>query len=85
MQQAELESKQATTSIYIAFQYMEHHKTINGSTKINRNYGDEYLILSQRSTELLREGRARAAMTQQVSQDDSVKVIKDKSVAIVDC
>ena len=36
------------------------------------------------STELLKEARARAAMARPVSEDESVKVIKDKSVAIVD-
>jgi hypothetical protein len=33
MQQAELESKQAMTSLYIASQYMEHHKTIKDSPR----------------------------------------------------
>ena len=84
-QQAELKFKQATTSLYIASQYMEHQETINDSTEIDWNNRDEYLLLSRRSTELLREGRARAAMARPVSEDDSVKVIKDKSVAIVDC
>ena len=56
---------------------MEHQETTNDSTEIDWNNGDEILILSQRST--------RAAMTRPVSEDESVKVIKDKSVAIVDC
>ncbi len=48
------------------------------------------MIILKRSTELLREGRARAAMARPVSQDASqdasimIKVIKNKSVAIVD-
>ena len=74
---------------YISFQYMEHQETINDSTEIdwNLNNGDEFSLLSKRSTELLKEGRARAAMARPVSEDESVKVssvIKDKSVAIVD-
>ena len=72
-------------SSYIASQYMEHQETINDSTEIDWNNGDEVLILSQRSTRALKEARARAAMARPVSEDESVKVIKDKSVAIVDC
>ena len=53
--------------------------------EIDWNNGDELLILSQRSTRALKEARARAAMARPVSEDESVKVIKDKSVAIVDC
>ncbi len=52
---------------------------------IDWNNGDEYLILSKSSTQLLREERARATMARPVSEEDSVKVMKDKSVAIVDC
>ncbi len=77
MQQAELESKQAMTSLCIASQYIEHHETIIDSTEVDWNNGDEYLILSQRSTELFREGRARAAIARLVplvSQDDSEKL-----------
>ncbi len=59
MQQAELGSKQARTSLYIDSQYIDNHETI---TEIDWNNGDGYLILSQRSTELLREGRTRAEM-----------------------
>ena len=33
----------------------------------------------------MRAVRARAAMASPVSEDESVKIIKDKSVAIVDC
>ena len=84
-QQAEFESRQAMASSYIASQYMEHQETINDSTEIDWNNGDELLILSQRSTRALKEARARAAMARPVSEDESVKVIKDKSVAIVDC
>jgi hypothetical protein len=53
MQQAELESKQAIASLYIASQYMAHQVTINHSTEINGNNGDEYIILFKRPTELL--------------------------------
>ena len=66
---------------------MEHQETIDDSTEIHWNNGDELFLLCKRSTELLKEGRARAAMARPVSEDDSVKVssvIKDKSVAIVD-
>ena len=84
-QQAEFESRQAMASSYIASQYMEHQETINDSTEIDWNNGDELLILSQRSTRALKEARARAAMARPVSEDESVKVIKDKSVPIVDC
>ncbi len=41
------------------------------------------MLLLRRSTWLLREGRARAAMARPV--DEAVKVIKVKSVAIGDC
>ena len=84
-QQADPESKQAMASLQIAPRYMEHQETINDSTEIDWNNGDEFLILSKRSTELLREGRARAAMACPVSEDEVIMVIKDKSVAIVDC
>ncbi len=66
-QQAELESKQAMASFYIASQCMEHQETINDATEINWKNGDEFIILSKRSTQLLREGRARAAMARPVS------------------
>ena len=82
-QQAEFEFRQAMASSYIASQYMEHQETINDSTEIDWNNGDEFLILSQRSA--LKEARAQAATARPVSEDESVKVIKDKSVAIVDC
>ncbi len=36
-------------------------------------------------TGLLREGRARAAMARPVSEDDAIKVIKDKPAANADC
>ncbi len=75
-QQAEMESKRVMTSLYIASQYMEHQETINDSTEIDWDNGDEILIFSRRSTELLKEGRARAAMARPVSKDDSVTVIK---------
>ena len=57
-QKAELEFGQAMASSYIASQYMEHKETINDSTEIDWNNGDEFLILPKRLTELLREGRA---------------------------
>ena len=85
MHQAELGFRPAMASAYIASQYMEHLETINDSTEIDWNNGDEFLILSKRSSELFKEVRARAAMARPVSEGESVKVIKDKSVAIVDC
>jgi hypothetical protein len=65
--QAELEFRQTMASSYIASQYMEHQETINDSTEINWNNGDEFLILTKRSLELLKEARARAAMARPVS------------------
>ena len=62
--QAELKFRQAMASSYIASHYMEHQETINDSTEIDWNNGDEFLILSQRSTRALKEERARAAMAQ---------------------
>ena len=85
MTPSQLEFRQAMASSYIASQYMDHQETINDSTEINRNNGDEVLILSQRLTRALKEARSRAAMARPVSEDESVKVIKDKSVAIADC
>jgi hypothetical protein len=74
--QAEFESKQAMTSLYIASQYTMHQETIIDSTKINWNHGNEFTILSKRSTQLIREGRARAGMARPVSKDNAIKVIK---------
>jgi hypothetical protein len=65
------ESKQAMTSLYrFPIEGIWNIKRINDSAKIDWNNGDEYLILSKRSTELL---RARAAMARPVSEDDSVR------------
>ena len=58
--------------------------TINDSvSEIDWNNVDESFTLSLRSAELIREGRARAAMARPA--EDSVRVIKDESVAIFDC
>jgi hypothetical protein len=62
------------TSLYVASQYMEHPEAINDFAEIDWNNGEEYLILSQRSTELLREGRERAAMARPVSHDDHMMI-----------
>ena len=83
--QAELEFRQAMASSYIASQNMEHQETIYDSTEIDWNNGDQFLKLPKSSLKLLRAERARTAMARPVSEDESVKVIKDKSVAIVDC
>ena len=64
---------------------MEHQETINDSTEIDWDNGDQFLILPKSSSNLLRAERAGAAMARSVSEDEYVKVIKDKSVAIVDC
>ena len=64
---------------------MEHQETINDSTEIDWNNGDQFLMLPKSSSKVLRAARARTAMARPVSEDESVKVIKDKSVAIVDC
>ena len=56
--QAELEFRQAMASSYITSQYMEHQETIIDSTEIDWNNGDQFLILSQRSTRALKEARA---------------------------
>ena len=66
---------------------MEHKETINDSTEIDWDNGDQFFILPKRSSEVLKlmAVRARAAMARPVSEDESVRVIKDKSVAIVDC
>ena len=53
---------------------MGHHETINDSTEIDWKNGDEFMIPSTRSTELIREGRARAAMARPVSEDDAIKI-----------
>ena len=64
---------------------MEHQETINDSTEIDWNNGDQLLILPKSLSNVLRAVRARAAMASPFSEDESVKVIKDKSVVIVDC
>ncbi len=64
---------------------MEYQETINYSTEINWNNGNEFMILSKRSTLLLLGGRAQPAMARPVFEDEAMKVIKDKSVAIVAC
>jgi hypothetical protein len=56
---------------------MGHQETINDSTQIDGNHEDEFMILSRRSTQLLQEGRTRAAMARPVSEYDAIKVIKD--------
>jgi hypothetical protein len=43
------------------------------------------MIPSWRTTKLLRDGRARARKARPASEDDAIKVIKGKSVAIVNC
>ena len=84
-QQAELEFRQAMASSYIASQHMEHQETTIDYTEIDWNNEDQFLILPKSSSKVLTAVRARAAVARPVSEDESVKVIKDKSVAIVDC
>ena len=82
-QHAELESKQAVTLLYIASQYIENETTtINVPVEVGLNNVDGFLILSLCSTELIREGIDGAAIVS--SAENSVRVIKDKSVAMVD-
>ncbi len=57
--------------------------TIDDSTyEVDWN-NNGFLIFSLRSTELIREGGDRAAMAS--SEKGSARVIRDKSVAMVDC
>ena len=63
MQQAELNSKQAMPSLYIASQSMKKEPTtIDVPVKVDWSNVDDFLILSLCSTELIREGRDGAAM-----------------------
>jgi hypothetical protein len=87
-QWAELGSKQAMTSSCIAPDYMENETTIDNSVPVKLpeedcNNCDDYVILSRRSTELIWAARARAAVAR--AGEESTRIIKDRSVAIVDC
>ena len=55
----------------------------DATTEVDWSNDNDFLILSHRSKELPKEVRARAAMACPVK--DSVGVIKDESVVIVDC
>ena len=83
-QWAELGSKQAMTSSYIAPDYMENETTIDDSVpEEDCNNWDDHVILSRRSTELVRAARARVAVAR--AGEELTRIIKDRSVAIVDC
>ena len=64
-QWAELGSKQAMTSLYIASEYMENETTTidDSVSEDDWNNWDDLVILSRRSTELIRAGHARATVT----------------------
>ena len=87
-QQAELEIRQAMASLYIASQYMEiGTKTIylleDLSFEVDCNKEDDWKILSQFLEIIIRRERLEAAFAS--CTRDSVRVIEDKSVAMVDC
>ncbi len=85
-QWAELGSKQAMASSYIAPDYMENETIIEDSVSEEDCHGnnwDDRVILLRRSTELVKAARVRAAIARE--REELTRFIKDRSVAIVDC
>ena len=63
---------------------MENETTIDDSvSEEDCNNWDDHVILSRRSTELVRAARARVAVAR--AGEELTRIIKDRSVAIVDC
>jgi hypothetical protein len=63
---------------------MENETTIDDSVpEEDCNNWDDHVILSRRSTELVRAARARVAVAR--AGEELTRIIKDRSVAIVDC
>jgi hypothetical protein len=90
-QWAKLGSKQAIALLYIAFEYMEKETTTIYDTvseedcKEDCNNWDDYVILWRSSTRLIRAARAPAAVARAGKALALERIIKYRSVAIMDC
>jgi hypothetical protein len=77
----ELGSKQAMASSYIAPEHLEKETTTidDSVSEEDCNKWDDYMILSRYSTVLIRAAQAARA------GEEPARIIKNRSVAIVDC